>query len=186
MNLFSKISNWVRMIGRECRTFPRHWALSFVNALMYMSADDEVSAILRAKFLGVFGVKAGYGAMVRQGVRLGGFKLTVGSFASIGACCHIDCHDAAVIIGDHAVLSPKVTIVTGTHTTDNHPGRIGPTIGKSVHIEEGAWICVGACILPGVTIGKRSVVAAGSVVTSDVPDNVMVAGVPAKVVKQLD
>lgn len=184
--LAGKLTNWIKFLGREIPSFPRYWKRDIVNALMRFLPDDEVSAVLRAKLLKLYGFKVAKGAMVRQGVRFGGDRLTLGSFASIGACSHIDCHDAEVTLESHVVLSPKVTIVTGTHPLDGYPGRIGPTIPKPVLIKEGAWICVGAYILPGVTIGTRSVVAAGSVVTKDVPDCTMVAGVPARHVKDLD
>jgi acetyltransferase-like isoleucine patch superfamily enzyme len=54
-----------------------------------------------------------------------------------------------------------------------------------VTIKENAWIGIGVVICPGVTIGKNAVVAAGAVVTKDVPDNVMVGGIPAKVIKNI-
>ena len=54
-----------------------------------------------------------------------------------------------------------------------------------VTIKENAWICIGAIICPGVTIGKNAIVAAGAVVTKDVPDNVVVGGNPAKIIKKL-
>ena len=142
--------------------------------------------MLRAKILSLGGIKTARGSMVRIGVKLGGTKLKIGSFASVGACCNLDCNDAEIVIGDYAVLSPRVTIVTGTHPLCGYPGRIGPTICKPVEIKDGAWVCTGAIILPGITIGVRSVVAAGSVVTRDVPDNTMVGGIPAKVIKYLD
>lgn len=66
------------------------------------------------------------------------------------------------------------------------------TIGKhiiinfgQVTIKENAWICIGAIICPGVTIGKNAVVAAGAVVTKDVPDNVVVGGNPARIIKRI-
>ena len=59
------------------------------------------------------------------------------------------------------------------------------TYGK-VTIKKNVWIGMGAMICPGVTIGENSVVAAGAVVTKDVPDNVVVGGVPAKIIKTLD
>lgn len=52
-----------------------------------------------------------------------------------------------------------------------------------VTLKEGAWICIGAILCPGVTIGKNAVVAAGAVVTRDVPDNAMVGGNPARILK---
>ena len=57
---------------------------------------------------------------------------------------------------------------------------------KPVHIKRNAWIGIGSTILPGVTIGENAIVAAGAVVTKDVPDNAMVGGVPAKIIKMLD
>ena len=186
MGLIDRCRNWSRFIGGEIRTLPRYWKRHTVNILMGVMPDDELSAVFRAKLLGLFGYKIGKGAMIRQSVRLGGAKLIVGSCTSIGACCHLDCHDAEIIIGSHVAVSPRVTIVTATHTMDGYPGRIGPTVCKPVVIKDGAWIGIGASILAGVTVGERSVVAAGSVVTHDVPDNTMVAGIPAKVVKYLD
>ena len=59
------------------------------------------------------------------------------------------------------------------------------TFGKNVTIKENAWICIGAIICPGVTIGRNAVVAAGAVVTKDVPDNAVVGGNPAKIIKTL-
>jgi acetyltransferase-like isoleucine patch superfamily enzyme len=56
---------------------------------------------------------------------------------------------------------------------------------KKITIKNNAWICMGAIICPGVTIGENSVVAAGAVVTKDVPDHSLVAGVPAKIIKQI-
>jgi acetyltransferase-like isoleucine patch superfamily enzyme len=56
---------------------------------------------------------------------------------------------------------------------------------KPILIKRKAWIGVGATILPGVTVGENAVVAAGAVVSKDVPDNTIVGGVPAKVIKQL-
>ena len=57
---------------------------------------------------------------------------------------------------------------------------------KPVHIKRNAWIGIGSTILPGVTIGENAIVAAGAVVAKDVPDNAMVGGVPAKIIKMLD
>lgn len=67
----------------------------------------------------------------------------------------------------------------------NELGEIYPPVYKEVHIGDNCWIGAGAIILPGVTIGNGCVVAAGALVNQDVPDNVMVAGIPAVVKKHL-
>ncbi|HWA34188.1 MAG TPA: DapH/DapD/GlmU-related protein [Cyclobacteriaceae bacterium] len=82
------------------------------------------------------------------------------------------------------MIGPRVNI-----TTENHP--IDPAVRKfldlkSVVIKRNAWIGAGATILPGVTVGMNSIVAAGAVVTKDVPDNTIVGGVPAKVLRTIE
>ena len=70
------------------------------------------------------------------------------------------------------------------HNVENHRSREGKK--KPITIKENAWIASRAIIMKGVTVGKASVVAAGAVVTKDVPEKTVVAGVPAKVIKQIN
>ena len=86
-------------------------------------------------------------------------------------------------IEDNVLLAPGVKLLTEGHPVDPLQ-RKTLTAGK-IHIKKNAWIGAGATILQGVTIGENSVVAAGAVVTKDVPDNVVVGGVPAKTIKSL-
>lgn len=93
--------------------------------------------------------------------------------------------DSKVKIGSYVDISSRVSIVTGTHKIDLNGIRVaGEGLGKNIIIHDGAWIGFGSIIMPGVTIGKKSIVAAGSVVINDVPDNCMVAGNPAIVKKR--
>ena len=87
-----------------------------------------------------------------------------------------------VEIGDNVLIAPDVKIVTVNH--DLHDRMNLYHFGK-VTVKENAWICIGAILCPGVTIGRNAVVAAGSVVTADVPDNAMVGGNPARLIKTL-
>lgn len=92
-----------------------------------------------------------------------------------------------VIIGGHVNLAQGITITALNHNFENSKKRIDEQ-GVStcaVVIEDDIWIGANAVILPGVTIGHHSVVAAGAVVTKDVPPHSLVAGVPAKVIKQI-
>ena len=84
---------------------------------------------------------------------------------------------------DGVSVAPGVRIATINHDFNNRHTIY--TYGK-VTIKKNVWIGMGAMICPGVTIGENSVVAAGAVVTKDVPDNVVVGGVPAKIIKTLD
>lgn len=88
-----------------------------------------------------------------------------------------------IIIEDDVLIGPKVSIITENHPVS--PGERKMLDLKPVLIKRNSWIGANATILPGVTIGENSVVAAGAVVTRDVPANTVVAGVPAKVVKKI-
>jgi maltose O-acetyltransferase len=90
-----------------------------------------------------------------------------------------------VRIGHNCMIAPRVSIFTAAHPVDA-PTRIsGLEFGKPITIGDNVWIGGHAVINPGVTIGNNVVIAAGAVVTRDVPDNVVVGGVPAKVLRQL-
>ena len=92
-----------------------------------------------------------------------------------------------VIIGSHVNLAQGITITALNHNFEDSEKRIDEqgVSTSAVVIEDDIWIGANAVILPGVTIGHHSVVAAGAVVTKDVPPHSLVAGVPAKVIKQI-
>ena len=122
----------------------------------------------------------------RRGLyRLMGVK--IGRDVYLGFGLEIDTNHSEVIeIGDHVTVSHRCVIVShmatdvATPLQAVYPPRVAP-----VRIKDGAWLCVGATVLPGVTIGENAVVAAGAVVTHDVPPGTLVAGVPARPVKTL-
>ncbi|SEM68570.1 Hexapeptide repeat of succinyl-transferase [Prevotella sp. ne3005] len=92
-----------------------------------------------------------------------------------------------VIIGSHVNLAQGITITALNHNFENSKKRIDEqgVSTSAVVIEDDIWIGANAVVLPGVTIGHHSVVAAGAVVTKDVPPHSLVAGVPAKIIKQI-
>ena len=92
-----------------------------------------------------------------------------------------------VTIGNHVNLAQGITMTALNHNFEDSKKRIDEQgISTSpVTIEDDVWIGANAVVLPGVTIGSHSVVAAGAVVTKDVPPHSLVAGVPAKVIKQI-
>jgi maltose O-acetyltransferase len=85
-------------------------------------------------------------------------------------------------IGDHVLLGPGVHLYTATHSLDSAERRRGLELAKPIAIGDDAWLGGGAIVLPGVTIGARAVVGAGSVVTRDVPADHRVAGNPARAI----
>ena len=97
------------------------------------------------------------------------------------ACTFVDL--GGIELEDNVLIGPDVKILSVNHPLD--PEKRRGVILKSVKIKRNAWIGAGAVICPGVTIGENSVIAAGSVVTKDVPDNSVYGGVPAKFIKNI-
>ena len=82
------------------------------------------------------------------------------------------------------MIGPNVSLITSGHPIDPSQRRNG-VIAKPIVIERNVWIAAGATIIGGVTVGENSVIAAGSVVTKDVPPNVLVGGNPARVIRSI-
>ena len=117
------------------------------------------------------------------------FYVNFGRFITIGknvfinhACSFLDI--GGITIEDHVLIGPRVNIVTENHPLDPTDRRA--LITQPVVIKRNAWIGAGATILPGVTIGENAVVAAGAVVSKDVPANSVVGGVPAKFIRTIN
>lgn len=97
------------------------------------------------------------------------------------ACTFMD--RGGITIEDNVLIGPKANLITTNHPIN--PSERRATISQPIVIKKGAWIGVGATILPGVTIGENSIVAAGAVVSKDVPNNAIVGGIPAKFIKSI-
>jgi acetyltransferase-like isoleucine patch superfamily enzyme len=116
------------------------------------------------------------------------FYINIGRFTSIGKNVYInnDCTflDMGTInIEDDVLIGPKVSLITESHPLN--PSERKALLVKPIVIKRNAWIGAGAIILPGVTVGENAVVAAGAVVSKNVPDNTVVAGVPATIIKAI-
>lgn len=112
-----------------------------------------------------------------------GLNITVGRKVHIGYECMFTGH-APIDIADDVMIANKANLVTSGHPVAPDQRRDYLT-GAPITVEANVWIGTAATILPGVTIGVGSVVAAGAVVTHDVPPATLVAGVPATVIREL-
>jgi acetyltransferase-like isoleucine patch superfamily enzyme len=117
------------------------------------------------------------------------FSTNFGKHTTIGknvfinhGCSFLDL--GGITIEDDVLIGPQVKLVTENHPVD--PSNRKSLDLKSIHIGKNVWLGAGAIILPGVTVGENSIVAAGAVVTKDVPSNTIVGGVPARVIKKID
>ena len=92
---------------------------------------------------------------------------------------------APITIGNHVLLGPNVQLITATHPLNPAERASGLELAFPITIGDHVWIGAGAIVLPGVTIGDNVVVGAGSVVTKDIPDNQVVAGNPARFIREV-
>jgi maltose O-acetyltransferase len=109
-------------------------------------------------------------------------RLGAGAFVNYNAV-FLDC--ATITIGDRAQIGPAVQLLAADHPTDAEIRRQGLENAEPITIGDDAWLGGGAIVLPGVTVGRNSVIGAGSVVTKDVPENVVAAGNPCRVIREL-
>ena len=155
-----------------------------INLIIFFLPVSRCFALKRF-LLRVCGATIGTNVRVMR-IRVQGVQLIVGNNTFIGDDSMImGTENTKVIIGKNCDISSRVNIITGTHHIGTIEQAAGEGYGKDIIIEDGVWIGFGAIILPGVKVGKGSIIAAGSVVNRDVPEGVLVAGVPAKIMKYI-
>ena len=131
-----------------------------------------------------------YGWHLGAGTQIDGFRYAYGT-VRIGTGCYInrDAYfegEALITIGDQVSIGSGVTFLTVGHHIGPSTQRAGAFDIRPITVGDGAWLGANVTILPGVRIGAGAVVAAGAVVTTDVPPDTLVAGIPARVKRTLD
>lgn len=111
-----------------------------------------------------------------------GKNITIGKDVFLNMGCKFQ-DQGGIFIGDGSLIGHNVVLVTLNHAMD--PAERATMIPAPIHIGKRVWIGANATVLPGVTIGDGAIVAAGAVVTKDVPENTVVGGVPARVMRKI-
>jgi acetyltransferase-like isoleucine patch superfamily enzyme len=150
-----------------------------LNRLTFDDADQ-----IRALFSELIGKKVDESfLLIPPFYTAGGDEIRVGRNVFVNQNCTF--YDLGGLdIADDVMIGPNVSLITAGHPLDPSQRR-AITIGKPIAIERGVWIAAGATVIGGVTVGENSVIAAGSVVTKDVPANVLVGGNPARVIRAI-
>lgn len=104
-------------------------------------------------------------------------------YANYGLTCVDDTH---IYIGDYTMIGPNVTIATADHPILPELRQQGYQYNMPVHIGKNCWLGAGVIVLPGITIGDNVVIGAGSIVTKDIPSNVVAVGNPCRVMREVN
>ena len=152
-------------------------ALSDFNAEL----DEDRRMAVLGELLGSFGE----GSFVEAP-----FFCDYGTNTHLGRDCFVNVNavildSAPVTIGDRAQIGPGVQLLTADHPRDARERAAGVEMAKPLAVGDDVWLGAGAILCPGVTVGSRSVVGAGSVVTRDVPSGVIAAGNPCRILREL-
>jgi maltose O-acetyltransferase len=165
-----------------------HVRLRIANAILFFCPHFALNR-LRTAIYRRCGIRIGARALILGTMDLSGAgriwqRLRIGADCQITTPLYADLN-ANITIGNNVAVAHHAVLVTTNHRMGSAQRRSGPWNCAPIAIGDGCWI--GACvtILPGVTIGRGSVIAAGAVVTEDVPPNTLAGGVPARVIRAL-
>jgi maltose O-acetyltransferase len=161
-----------------------------VLARLAGSLPTQAFSRSRTAMLRRSGVRIGRSSLVQGPLLVTGasdnpcLQISIGTFTLISGALHCDV-GAPIHIGDCVRIGHDVSLLTVDHHVGSGKMRSGSHKYGPIEIGDGAWLASRVVVLPGVRIGAGAIVAAGSVVTRDVPDNTLVVGVPARVVRDL-
>jgi maltose O-acetyltransferase len=155
------------------------------DLLRALNGSRDVEMDKRRRILGELLGAVGEGAWIEPPFSCDyGRNITLGDRVYFNFNCVIlDC--AAVTIGSDVFFGPNVQVYAATHPTDHVARRSGLELARPIEVGSDVWIGGGAILCPGVRVGARSVIGAGSVVTRDVPEGVVAAGNPCRVIRSL-
>ena len=161
-------------------------SVEYISYLVFLLPRLRLFNALKSMYLKYFfGAKIGHCVVFYPGVWIfSGRKLIIGNDVDLAKGVLLTT-DGGLTIGDRVLVGYNTSIITSNHRIPTLPDKIfyAGHIKEEVLVGSDVWIGANCIILPGVSIGSDSVIAAGSVVTKDIPKNSICAGVPAKVIK---
>lgn len=161
--------------------WPLHFALLFTNWL----PDNIIFMRLRGWLISPFFKRCGKNLRVGRNCTFGdSYRIEIGSNVYIAYGNWI-MGSTDVTIDDEVMFGPSSIVISGNHVRQNGSFRYGPNQFSPIHIGYGSWIGGNCAILAGAKVGKGSVVAANSVLNKEMPDNAVIAGAPAKFIKEI-
>src|SRR5699024_3371260 len=133
------------------------------------------------------GVNVAVSAKINGTARIHHANVRIGPQTWLGAGCHlISTTRSQISIGSRCDIGPGVMIVVGTHEVGDAFQRAGTAKSQPISIGSGTWIGARSTLIAGARIGNGCIIAAGTIVNEKFPDNVLIAGVPGRVMKHLD
>lgn len=158
--------------------YPYHFFINYVpNHILNKVPSYNIRNFVYRK---IYGIKLGKGSSIHLHTRINRFNIEVGTNSVINRDCYLDGR-GGILIGDNVSISPETHLITASHDFSSREFKY---FSKPIKIYDFVWIGSRATIMPGVVLGKGCVVATGAVVTKDVKEYDVVAGVPAKVIAQ--
>jgi maltose O-acetyltransferase len=155
------------------------------TVLARFNATPPHAEAKRQQLLVTLFARLGEGTVIEPPLRCDyGFNVAIGARSFINFdCVLLDCN--RISIGEEVLFGPGVHVYTATHPLEASLRRSGAELALPVTIGDGVWLGGGVIVCPGVRIGENTVVGAGSVVTRDLPDRVLAAGNPCRVLRPL-
>ena len=160
--------------------------VQYINKLIFPLLPETKCFGLKRGLLRLSGAKIGRNVRICSSVMIiGAGEMTIGDNTWVGHRCLISA-SSSIKIGKNVDIAPNVYIGNGTHEITPDKERIASIeLSKDIVIGDGCWLCANVTILPGVTVGDKCVVAAGSVVTKSYGNMKLLAGVPADIKKNI-
>jgi acetyltransferase-like isoleucine patch superfamily enzyme len=184
LKLFLKSSSGLIFLSNK--TTIKHKNLIKAGKTLFIGSNVEINALSKN------GISFGNNVSIHRntiidctgGIRSVGDGLVIGDSVGFSPFCYIQVR-GKIKIGSNVIFGPYVKIFSENHNFHDPdlPVNQQGESRKGVNIESGVWVGCSAIILDGVTIGKNAIIAAGSLVNKDVPPNCIVAGIPAKIIK---